>query len=115
MGAETIRVEPAELRAAGKAVSETGEKIGGDFTKANGEGITPNKELRAALQSAATARTLATLWENYLSNLGKTVDGYGDRLVLTAKAYRERDEEAAEALGVDLPVDPYVRPGRTPR
>ena len=115
MGAETIRVEPAELRAAGKAVSKIGEKIGGDFGRAGEDGIKPGTQLRGALRSAAAARTLATLWRNYLSNLGKTVDGYGDRLELTAKAYQERDEEAAEALGVDLPVDPYVRPGRTPR
>ena len=110
-----MRVEPAEIRAAGKAVSDVAEKLRGDFTRTDGRLIAPRKELAAGFRSAAAVRTLATLWRNYLTGFGTTLDDCGDRLVLTAKAYQERDEEAAEALGVDLPEDPYQRPGRAPK
>lgn len=115
MGAETVRVDPAEVGAAGSSVSKVGRALGGEFGTADDAGIRPDKPLRETLRSATAARTLATLWSNYLENLGKNVDAYGDRLALTAKAYRDRDEEAAEALGVDLPDERYQRPGRPTR
>ncbi|MGH3734593.1 MAG: hypothetical protein ACRDT6_03060 [Micromonosporaceae bacterium] len=102
---------PAELRTAGAAVSAVAGKLTGDMTQAGRNGIVPSQALRSELGAAAAVHTLATLWRNYLSGIGAKVDGHGDRLVLLAKAYQEKDEEAAEALGVDLPVD--RRPGRS--
>ncbi|MCX5211033.1 type VII secretion target [Kitasatospora sp. NBC_00240] len=106
-GSGGFRVHPDELRAAGKAVQETADRIPGETEEVLASSDRTEGQIHG-LQTTAALNDCTDAWRSLLDNLHTEMNQQGQNLIHSAEDYQNANTSVRTPK--DYPKDPFGSP-----